>query len=193
RISPSDIVGNSSGKPPALQTPRLTASATCRRCALQLVSSDHEFAMPITGRPSNTRSLKPSDLRYERFMRPSRFRGANQLRLRSAAEDMRFSSIRSFQRVRCIQAAAPRSCQARAGLTASGSRHTLLCAVNVQRIIRRDRAIAGVGLVGLVLVAWLYLIRMAAQMREMDMAPTMPMPGGSDAGYFILTFLMWAL
>jgi hypothetical protein len=47
--SPSEIVGNSTGKPPALQTPRLTASATCRRWALQLVSSDQEFAMPPTG------------------------------------------------------------------------------------------------------------------------------------------------
>src|SRR5438105_1718579 len=53
RASPSEIVGNSSGKPPADHTPRLTASATWRRCALQFVSSDHELAMPITGRPSN--------------------------------------------------------------------------------------------------------------------------------------------
>ena len=49
RISPSEITGNSSGKPPALHTPRFTASATWRRCALQLFSSDHELAMPITG------------------------------------------------------------------------------------------------------------------------------------------------
>jgi hypothetical protein len=58
--SPRERVGNSSGKPPALHTPRFTASATWRRCALQFVYSDHEFAMPTTGRPSNTRSLKPS-------------------------------------------------------------------------------------------------------------------------------------
>ena len=49
RTSPSEIVGNSSGKPPADHTPRFTASAAWRRCALQLVSSDHELAMPITG------------------------------------------------------------------------------------------------------------------------------------------------
>src|SRR5437870_3918986 len=49
RTSPSEIVGNSSGKPPADSAPRFTASATCRRCALQVVSSDHEFAMPIPG------------------------------------------------------------------------------------------------------------------------------------------------
>ena len=52
--SPSDIVGNSSGRPPASQTPRLTCSATIRRCALHVVSSLHELQMPITGRPSKT-------------------------------------------------------------------------------------------------------------------------------------------
>src|SRR2546427_9404909 len=40
RTSPSEIVGNSSGKPPADSAPRFTASATCRRCALQLVRSE---------------------------------------------------------------------------------------------------------------------------------------------------------
>src|SRR5437899_88482 len=82
RTSPSEMVGNSSGKPPADSTPRFTASATCRRCALQLVSSDHEFAMPITGRPSNIRSLKPSVFSHERVAKPSRSMRPNQLRLR---------------------------------------------------------------------------------------------------------------
>ena len=49
--SPSEIVGNSRGKPPADQTPRFTASATWRRWALQLVSSDQELQIPITGLP----------------------------------------------------------------------------------------------------------------------------------------------
>jgi hypothetical protein len=31
KISPSEMVGNSSGRPPACHTPRLTASATSRR------------------------------------------------------------------------------------------------------------------------------------------------------------------
>ena len=47
--SPSEMVGNSSGNPPAAQTPRFTASATWRRCALQLVSSLQELQMPMTG------------------------------------------------------------------------------------------------------------------------------------------------
>src|ERR1700730_896431 len=83
RISPSEMVGNSSGNPPAESTPRLTASATERRCALQLVSSDQELAMPITGRPSNISSLKPSALIHERWVKPSRSFLPNQLWLRN--------------------------------------------------------------------------------------------------------------
>jgi len=52
--SPSDITGNSSGRPPASRTPRLTYSASSRKWALQGVSSDHVLQMPITGRPSNS-------------------------------------------------------------------------------------------------------------------------------------------
>src|SRR3972149_3272658 len=83
RISPREITGNSRGKPPALQPPRLTASAIWRRWALQLLSSDQELAMPTTGRPSNTRSLKPSALSHARWAKPSRSRRPNQLRLLS--------------------------------------------------------------------------------------------------------------
>src|SRR5256885_11703131 len=88
RISPGEMVGNARGKPPGLQTPRLTASATCLRCALQWVSSDQELAIPITGRPSKARSLKPSARRYARCISPSRVRGPNQLRLRRACVAM---------------------------------------------------------------------------------------------------------
>src|SRR5256885_4450384 len=89
KTSPREMVGNSRGKPPALHTPRLTASATCLRCALQLVSSDHELAMPITGRPSKTRSLNPSVLSHERWTKPSRSLRPNQLRLLSGCAVMR--------------------------------------------------------------------------------------------------------
>ena len=58
--SPSEIVGNSSGNPPAAHTPRLTASATWRRCALQVVSSLQELQIPTTGFPSKTWPVKPS-------------------------------------------------------------------------------------------------------------------------------------
>ncbi len=60
-VSPSEIVGNSSGKPPACHTPRATASATSRRCALHGVSSDQLLAMPMTGRPSKTSLEKPCE------------------------------------------------------------------------------------------------------------------------------------
>ena len=50
----SDIAGNSSGKPPASQTPRFTASATSFKEPLHGFSSDQVFAIPITGRPSKT-------------------------------------------------------------------------------------------------------------------------------------------
>ena len=52
-VSPSDITGNSSGKPPASSTPCRTWSARTRKCVLHGVSSDQVLQMPITGRPSN--------------------------------------------------------------------------------------------------------------------------------------------
>lgn len=88
RGSPSDIVGNSSGMPPASHTPRLTASATSRRCALHGVSSDQLSAMPMTGRPSNTSGPKPWLRIQERWMKPLRPGAANQSALRSSDGDM---------------------------------------------------------------------------------------------------------
>ena len=70
-ISPSEMVGNSKGTPPAAQTPRLTASATSRRCALQFVSSDHELQIPMTGRPSKAVSPRPSERSHARRARCS--------------------------------------------------------------------------------------------------------------------------
>src|SRR5204862_2772273 len=53
RVSPSDMTGNSSGKPPASQTPILTCSASVRKWELHGVSSEYVLQIPITGRPSN--------------------------------------------------------------------------------------------------------------------------------------------
>src|SRR5690606_4413957 len=61
-VSPSDITGNSSGKPPASYTPRLTCSASSRKELLQGVSSDQVLQMPITGRPSNMSCGRPRPL-----------------------------------------------------------------------------------------------------------------------------------
>ncbi len=48
-VSPVDITGNSSGRPPASQTPRFTRSASARKCALHGVSSDQVLQIPMTG------------------------------------------------------------------------------------------------------------------------------------------------
>ena len=59
-VSPSDMTGNSNGKPPASQTPRLTCSASSRKCALHGVSSDQVLQMPMIGRPSKTSGGSPA-------------------------------------------------------------------------------------------------------------------------------------
>ncbi len=69
-ISPSEMVGNSSGTPPAAQTPRFTAAATSRRWRLQLFSSLQELQIPITGLPSKTSAGKPSDRSQARRAKP---------------------------------------------------------------------------------------------------------------------------
>ena len=84
-ISPNEIVGNSSGMPPAAQTPRLTASATWRRCALQLVSSDHELQIPTMGRPSKAEPVRPSDRSQARRERCSYWSPWNQALLRKVS------------------------------------------------------------------------------------------------------------
>ena len=64
--------------------------------------------------------------------------------------------------------------------------------MTVEALVRRDRALAGSGLAGLALLAWLYLFRME-RMSMMDVTAAMAMPGDRDAGRFLLTFLMWAV
>src|SRR5262249_45151933 len=80
--SPSDIVGNSSGNPPACHTPRLTALASSRKCELQGVSSEKVLAIPMTGRPSNTSGVNPSARTQERCTKPSLPGAPNQAALR---------------------------------------------------------------------------------------------------------------
>ena len=68
--SPSDIAANSSGNPPASQTPRFTDSATRCRCALHGVNSDQVVPIPITGRPSNRSGANPWLRIHERWIKP---------------------------------------------------------------------------------------------------------------------------
>ncbi len=74
-VSPRDMAGNSTGKAPASQTPRLTYSARSRSPALQGVSSDQVLQMPMTGRPSNTSAGRPWLFIQLRWMKPSLLRG----------------------------------------------------------------------------------------------------------------------
>ena len=49
--SPFEKTGNSTGNPPASNTPRLTCSAILRKCALHGVNSDHVLQIPMIGLP----------------------------------------------------------------------------------------------------------------------------------------------
>src|SRR5919112_5645369 len=49
RVSPNDITGNSTGKPPASKMPRFTDSASSLKWALQGVNSLQVLQIPITG------------------------------------------------------------------------------------------------------------------------------------------------
>ena len=81
-VSPRAIAGNSSGKPPACHTPRLTDSATRCRWTLHGASSDHVVAIPITGRPSNTSDVNPWLRIHDRWFIPARPVAANHAALR---------------------------------------------------------------------------------------------------------------
>ena len=80
--SPSDIVGNSRGKPPAASTPRRTESARPRKCMLQFTTSDHELQIPTIGLPSNAIRENPDARMAERWTKPGTFCPANHLALR---------------------------------------------------------------------------------------------------------------
>jgi hypothetical protein len=52
KTSPSEIVGKSTGSPPAASTPRRTASSSSGKCRWQLLKPLAELARPTTGRAS---------------------------------------------------------------------------------------------------------------------------------------------
>ena len=70
RLSPSDMTGNSSGKPPASHTPRFTHSANSRKWPLHGVNSDHVLQMPMTGRPLNRSCDQPWFFIQVRYINP---------------------------------------------------------------------------------------------------------------------------
>ena len=55
KTSPSEIVGNSTGKAPAARTPRFTASISSGKWRWQLLKPLAECAMPTIGRSSISR------------------------------------------------------------------------------------------------------------------------------------------
>jgi len=64
--------------------------------------------------------------------------------------------------------------------------------MSLDTLIRRDRWVAGAGLVGLAALSWLYLGHMALHM-EPGGAVGMPVARAWDLGEGALTFLMWAV
>src|SRR5437870_131294 len=66
------MTGNSTRKPPAWGTPRLTASASPRRWTVQLTSSLQLLQMPSTARPRNVPFVAPVALSHDRCRNPSR-------------------------------------------------------------------------------------------------------------------------
>ena len=52
--SASDMAGNSIGKPPACNTPRLTSPARERKCAWHALISLQVLMMPMTGLPAQS-------------------------------------------------------------------------------------------------------------------------------------------
>ena len=63
--------------------------------------------------------------------------------------------------------------------------------------VRWDRAIVGAGLAGLALLAWLYVLRLAQAMSDLDMHGAMGMAGPQMHDWHLadtfLTFLMWSV
>lgn len=65
---------------------------------------------------------------------------------------------------------------------------------SVEQLIRRDRAIVALGLLGMSATGWLYILRLGREMAQTaDMAMTMPQMKPWSLPDFSLTFLMWAV
>src|SRR3984957_13425338 len=83
--SDSDSAGNSSGKPQAISTPRLTSSTRDLKCMWQGCASDQVLRIAITGRPFHSSGAYPICIARERWPKALRSSGANQRALRSVS------------------------------------------------------------------------------------------------------------
>ena len=71
----------------------------------------------------------------------------------------------------------------------------------IESVLKRDRAVVIAALLGITLLAWLYLVDMARDMSAMDMpmgeamgeAMEMTQIAQWTPGYFLMMFLMWAI
>ena len=65
---------------------------------------------------------------------------------------------------------------------------------SVEQLIRRDRAIVALGLLGMAATGWLYILRLGREMAQAaDMTMTMPQMAPWSLPDFFFTFLMWAV
>jgi len=88
--SPSEMVGNSIGNPPAARIPRFTCSARPRKWLLQCVASDQELAIPMTGFPEKDSSDQPW------FFKPARCRNPSRSLVPNHSSDRRTSPLFPF-------------------------------------------------------------------------------------------------
>jgi predicted metal-binding membrane protein len=63
----------------------------------------------------------------------------------------------------------------------------------IEAVLRRDRTIILVGLVGITALAWAYMFHLAWQMGQMSMEMAMPQVQAWTGAEFLLTCIMWAV
>src|SRR6516162_7204715 len=76
---------NSTGKPPACHTPRLTCSARSRRCIWHGFSSDQVLMIAMTGLPACSTASTPSCRIRDLWLNERRLFAPNQAALRSVS------------------------------------------------------------------------------------------------------------
>lgn len=65
--------------------------------------------------------------------------------------------------------------------------------MSLEDLVRRDRAVVAAGLVGVILLAWFYLVRVGRDMQGMDMVAPMAMAAPWGPGELLAVFGMWAV
>lgn len=63
----------------------------------------------------------------------------------------------------------------------------------VTAVVNSDRAVVGVSLAGITVLAWVYLLREAEQMSRMDLGMAMPQTASWDASHLAFLTVMWSI